>query len=151
MRVLDIIPNTVVDGPHLRTSLYVSGCRHKCKGCHNPESWNFDNGKEMTVEEIAEAIVGYGSKYVTISGGDPMYSAKECSELCGILRERVKDIDIWVYTGFTIEELREMGDPYVDKFLSLVNTIVDGPFVEELKDGNIRFRGSQNQRIITLM
>lgn len=147
MKILKIISDTIVDGPHLRTSIYVSGCRHYCKNCHNPESWNFDAGVDWEIDELAEKILSFDNNYLTISGGDPMYSAKDCYELCKLLKQKNPKMNIWAYTGFTLEELEKSDNKDITNFLSVLDGLVDGPFIESLKTKELRFRGSSNQRI----
>ena len=147
IRVLDIIEDTTVDGPGFRTSIYCAGCSHACKGCHNPQSWDFNGGREMTTEEIMKIIEADPYADVTFSGGDPMYQAEGFIELARAIRERTNKT-IWCYTGFTYEALLKM--PKQRELLELIDVLVDGPFVESLRDPDLLFRGSSNQRIISL-
>ena len=147
IRVLDIIEDTTVDGPGFRTSIYCAGCSHACKGCHNPQSWDFNGGREMTTDEIMKIIEADPYADVTFSGGDPMYQAEGFAELARAIRQRT-DKTIWCYTGFTYEALLKM--PKQRELLELIDVLVDGPFVESLRDPDLLFRGSSNQRIISL-
>ncbi len=147
IRVLDIIEDTTVDGPGFRTSIYCAGCAHECKGCHNPQSWDFNGGREMTTDEIMKIIEADPYADVTFSGGDPMYQAEGFAELARAIRQRT-DKTIWCYTGFTYEALLKM--PKQRELLELIDVLVDGPFVESLRDPDLLFRGSSNQRIISL-
>ena len=147
IRVLDIIEDTTVDGPGFRTSIYCAGCSHACKGCHNPQSWDFNGGREMTTDEIMKIIEADPYADVTFSGGDPMYQAEGFAELARAIRERTNKT-IWCYTGFTYEALLKM--PKQRELLELIDVLVDGPFVESLRDPDLLFRGSSNQRIISL-
>ena len=144
MRVLDIINGTIVDGEGLRTSIYFAGCKHHCKGCHNPGSWDFNGGRDMTIDEILK-IIEENRFNVTYSGGDPLY--QNLDDLV-LLSKKIHDLghNIWLYTGFTIEELKK--DSKYDEILDNIDVIVDGPFIEEKKDLTLKFRGSSNQRII---
>ena len=143
LRVLKIFGGTCVDGPGLRTSIYFAGCKHACKGCHNPESWDFNGGVSMTVGEILKEIKYYNFN-VTLSGGDPLY---QDLNILAFLCKKIHDLklNIWLYTGFTLEELQK--DKKYDKILSVVDAIVDGPFIQKQKSTEILFRGSKNQRI----
>lgn len=143
LRVIDIVPGTSVDGPGLRTSIYFAGCAHHCEGCHNPQSWDFHAGKEMTVDEIV-AVVEENGFNVTFSGGDPIYQAEPLCELAAKLKEIGHTI--WCYSGFSFDELSVM--PECRKLLTLIDVIVDGPFIQSMRDTNLRFRGSSNQRLI---
>ena len=147
IRVLKIIEDTTVDGPGFRTSIYCAGCAHECKGCHNPQSWDFNGGEEMTTEEIMKIIEADPYADVTFSGGDPMYQAEGFIELARAIRERTNKT-IWCYTGFTYEALLKM--PKQKELLELIDVLVDGPYVESLRDPDLMFRGSSNQRIISL-
>lgn len=145
MRILDIIRGTTVDGPGFRTSVYMAGCCHACPGCHNPQSWDFDGGSEMTIDEIM-AVVEEEDFDVTLTGGDPLYHPAEVRELS----RRIAELGhtVWLYTGFTIEEISAR--PELAEALEFVDTIVDGPYIESLRDTDLQFRGSSNQRIIPL-
>ena len=136
-----------MDGPGFRTSIYCAGCAHECKGCHNPQSWDFNGGREMTTDEIMKIIEADPYADVTFSGGDPMYQAEGFIELARAIRERTNKT-IWCYTGFTYEALLKM--PKQRELLELIDVLVDGPFVESLRDPDLLFRGSSNQRIISL-
>lgn len=143
LRVLDIVRGTTVDGPGFRTSIYVAGCRHCCQGCHNPESWDFNAGNEMTFKEIMD-VVREEDFDVTFSGGDPMYHPVEIMELSRMIHD--SGHSVWLYTGFTWEELVKS-----EEFLMVlqeIDVIVEGPYVESLRDTDLLFRGSSNQRIV---
>ena len=145
MRVLDIVRGTTVDGPGFRTSIYLAGCRHQCPGCHNPQSWDFEAGIEMSIDEVME-VVAEEDFDVTLTGGDPMYQPELVEELA----RRVKALGhtTWVYTGFTIEQIQE--SETMTAALRDVEAVVEGPFIESLRDTDLQFRGSSNQRIIYL-
>lgn len=144
IRVLDILEDTMVDGPGFRTSIYCAGCRHQCPGCHNPQSWAFDGGRKMTTEQIMKIIEADPYANVTFSGGDPMYQASGFAELAREIHKRTNK-DIWCYTGFTFESLI---NPEQRELLELLDVLVDGPFIEKLRDTDLLFRGSSNQRLI---
>lgn len=146
-RILDIIEGTTVDGPGFRTSIYFAGCRHECPGCHNPQSWEMTGGREMSIETLA-ALVREAEMPVTLSGGDPMYQPEAVAALCRILREEIEGIGIWCYTGFEYEYLA-CSERYAP-LLELIDVVVDGPFVERLRNTDLLFRGSANQRLIDL-
>ena len=143
--VLSIIEDTMVDGPGFRTSIYCAGCRHRCEGCHNPQSWDFSGGRAMTTDEIMRIIEADPYANVTFSGGDPMYQPEGFAELARAIRQRTQKT-IWCYTGFTFEQL--LANPRQRALLELVDVLVDGPFVRSLRDETLRFRGSRNQRLI---
>ena len=143
--VLDIIEETMVDGVGLRTSIYFSGCNHFCKGCHNPQSWNLHNGKEMTIDELLDIIKADEFANVTFSGGDPFFQVGAATELARRIKEET-DKTIWVYTGYTIEKIIQTR--FLARMLPYIDVLVDGPYVEELRNTDLPFRGSENQRII---
>lgn len=140
---MDIVPGTSVDGPGLRTSIYLSGCRHHCPGCHNPHTWDFAQGTPMTVDEIMQIVEENGFN-VTLTGGDPLYSLPAIIPLIQAIN--AAGYSIWLYTGFTYEQLLSLPD--IEAILPLLEAIVDGPFEQEKRDLSLSFRGSSNQRII---
>lgn len=145
IKILDIIEDTTVDGPGFRTTIYCAGCAHKCEKCHNKHSWNFDQGREVSTDEMMKVIMDDEFANVTFSGGDPMYQAEGFTELAKAIKSCTKK-NIWCYTGFTFEALLRM--PKQRALLELVDVLVDGPFVDSLRDENLLFRGSSNQRLI---
>ena len=145
IRVLDVIEDTMVDGPGFRTSIYCAGCRHQCAGCHNPQSWDFEGGHTMTTDEIMSVIEADPFANVTFSGGDPMYQPEGFTELAKAIKTRT-DKDIWCYTGFTYEAL--VSNPRQKALLEKIDVLVDGPFVKSQRDETLHFRGSRNQRLI---
>ena len=147
IRLLDIIEETTADGPGLRTSIYCSGCYHKCPGCHNPESWDINNGKIIDIEDILNTILADEFSDVTFSGGDPMFQVDAFTELAKKIKEN-SNKTIWCYTGFRYERILE--DKKMSTLLKYIDVLVDGPFIQSLADKSLRFRGSSNQRIIYL-
>ena len=143
--ILEIVEDTTVDGPGFRTSVYSSGCPHHCPGCHNPQSWNIDNGHPVEIEEILKVILDDPFADVTFSGGDPMFQPHGFTELAKAIKQQ-SNKNIWCYTGFLFEEL--LKHPAQKALLEHIDVLVDGRFIEALKDEGLRFRGSSNQRII---
>lgn len=143
MRILDIIEGTSVDGPGLRTAIYFAGCRHECPGCHNPQSWPMDAGYEISADRLIEIVEEAGAD-VTLTGGDPVYQAADIIPFCRELKRRERNI--WLYTGFRYEEL--MTGKTSKELLDYIDVVVDGPFVESLRDTSLLFRGSSNQRLV---
>ncbi|MBQ6194353.1 MAG: anaerobic ribonucleoside-triphosphate reductase activating protein [Prevotella sp.] len=143
--VLNVIEDTMVDGPGFRTSIYCAGCRHACPGCHNPQSWDFSGGRAMTTDEMMRIIEADPYANVTFTGGDPMYQPEGFAELAQAIHART-DKNIWCYTGFTFEQL--LNNPRQRALLEEIDVLVDGPFVKALRDDDLIFRGSSNQRII---
>lgn len=145
LRVIDIVAGTSVDGPGLRTSIYFAGCNHHCPGCHNPQSWDMEGGKPMTIAEIID-IVDRNGFNVTFTGGDPLMHPAELAELAAGLRSR--GYDLWCFTGYRYEEIA--GKELFMPLLRQLHVLVDSPFILDQRDTTLRFRGSRNQRLIDL-
>lgn len=145
LSVIDIVEDTMVDGPGFRTSIYCAGCPNACPGCHNPQSWDINEGRQMTTDEMMQVIEADPFANVTFSGGDPMYQAEGFTELARAIRQRTNKT-IWCYTGFTYEAL--VRNPKQRALLEQIDVLVDGPFVKSLRDDDLLFRGSSNQRLI---
>ncbi len=145
INILNILHDTTVDGPGFRTSIYCAGCRHACKGCHNPQSWDFNGGHAMEVDELLQEVLSDPFADVTFSGGDPLYQAKGFAELARRIKAESKKT-IWCYTGFLFEEL--LHNTEAMELLAYTDVLVDGPFMQDLRDEELLFRGSRNQRII---
>ncbi len=144
-RVLDIVRGTTVDGPGFRTSIYLAGCNHQCEGCHNPQSWDFEGGNSMTLEEIME-IVREERFNVTLTGGDPLMHPQAVATLVAAIREA--GLTVWIYTGYTWEEIQ--ASPVLSAAVAGAEAVVEGPFILSERDTDLQFRGSRNQRIIYL-
>ena len=143
MRVIDYTPNSIVDGKGVRQVFWLAGCPHHCEGCHNPQTWNYRSGDIWTLGKVIRTALD--SPYnVTFSGGEPFLQKEELLEAVYALKRQGKNI--WVYTGFTYEEL--VDDMYALSILANIDVLVDGKFVKELADPTLKFRGSSNQRII---
>lgn len=148
--VVGINFESIVDGDGVRVVVFFAGCHHHCKGCHNPESHRFDVGRPFS-DEIQTQIVEYVRETpyvdgVTLSGGDPMYSSGDIYAFVRRLRDETPHASVWIYSGFTFEEI--MADPSMRDLLILCDVLVDGPFVIEQRDITLNYRGSRNQRII---
>ena len=141
----------IADGEGVRVSLFVSGCTHHCKGCFQPETWNFDYGEpfdETVEDEILRSIEPDYIAGITLLGGEPMEieNAKRLYPFIKRVREIYPSKNVWCYSGYTFEELVEREE--CRKLLEMVDVLVDGEFVEEQKNISLKFRGSENQRII---
>lgn len=145
LSILKIVEDTTVDGPGFRTSVYCAGCPNHCAGCHNPQSWDIANGEAMDIEEIMSVIERAPFSDVTFSGGDPMFQPEGFASLARLIKERTEK-NIWCYTGFLFENI--LKNEKQRALLELVDVLVDGPFINELKDESLLFRGSSNQRLI---
>lgn len=142
MRIIDYLPNSITDGIGIRQVFYLAGCIHKCKGCHNPQSWNPTGGTEWSIDEVVDMALK--SPYnVTFSGGDPFYQIDQLKSVCEQIRANKT---IWVYTGYTFEEI--MLDESLKELIPLIDVLVDGRFDISKRDTDLTFRGSSNQRII---
>jgi anaerobic ribonucleoside-triphosphate reductase activating protein len=148
VRIAGIIPESVVDGPGgISYTIFAQGCFHNCPGCHNPGTHSLDGGQEVDCSFILEDIKKYPlSKIVTFSGGEPFLQSKKFAYLAHQLKE--KGYKIVAYTGFLFEELIDDKDRF--NLLKEVDILIDGPFIEKLKDSQLPFRGSKNQRIINV-
>ena len=144
MRVLRIVEGTSVDGPSLRTSIYVAGCRHACPLCHNPQSWDFDGGVARSLDSIMR-IIAYNEAPVTLTGGDPLYQPVAVRKLVHRIKNEL-GYNVWCFTGFTWEEI--VADPELADTIREVDVVVEGRFVNDLRDTSLLFRGSSNQRIV---
>ena len=149
MNYAEIKKVDIANGPGVRVSLFVSGCRNHCKGCFNPETWDFDYGRPFTratEDEIIEALRPSWIQGLSILGGEPTEEENAAVLIPFLKRVRaaLPDKDIWLYSGYTYEALRDK------EILTLADVLVDGPFLLELKDVGLAFRGSRNQRIIDL-
>ncbi|MDR0985798.1 MAG: anaerobic ribonucleoside-triphosphate reductase activating protein [Mycoplasmataceae bacterium] len=149
IRLSGIAPQSLVNGQGLRKVYFSQGCTHHCKGCFNPETWSFKDGQLFDINKLVDTLKD--ESYldgVTFSGGDPLQQAEPFSYLA----EKVKQLgmNIWCYTGYTWNQVVELmsKDKYVNKLIRHLDIIVDGIFVESLKDDKLKYRGSSNQRII---
>ena len=151
IRIAGIVKDSIVDGPGLRMVIFVQGCQHHCAGCHNPETHDPNKGKKRKLGDLTLEIVKEHRKNplftgLTISGGEPFDQAEACYLLANTAR--MYGIDVWVYTGYTFEELRQSKDAWVNNLLVSADVIVDGPFDISKKSLELKYRGSSNQRLI---
>lgn len=148
MNYHNITTEDMLNGPGLRTVLWVAGCEHHCKNCHNPETWDKESGVYFGAEDKAELFEKLGKDFIegiTFSGGDPLatYNRRKVTNLAKEIRETFGDSKtIWLYSGYTYEDIKHL------KIMEYLNVLVDGKFIEELKDTDLHWRGSSNQRII---
>jgi len=161
MRLSGITPESFVDGPGLRYVIFTQGCRHCCPNCHNPDSWEMNAGKEVTVKEIirkfkrkkktmhAKNTEGF-YQGVTFSGGEPFLQAEELAQTAAAAHEI--GWDVVTYTGYAYEELTELAanDEGVKSLLCATDILIDGRYIHEKRSVNLMFRGSSNQRIINM-
>lgn len=156
MKYAGLIKNDISAAPGLCVSFFSQGCPHRCKNCQNPETWDFDGGEEFTQEtlnEIIEALQAQGiQRKFCIMGGEPL-----CEEniflTCLIIKEVKKylpEVEIYLWTGYLYEDLLKLTNPQISSILSEINYLIDGPYIDELRDITLEMRGSSNQRIIDL-
>ena len=154
MKILNITSPDVNNGTGFRVTLWVAGCSHHCRGCHNPESWDYNQGKTLREvrKDLFDKLDKSYIKGLTLSGGDPLaQSRRNLLELYFLLRRIKKKFpnkDIWIYSGYTHEEILQ--DKFKKLVLSQCDVLVDGLYRYALRDTSLPFRGSSNQRIIYL-
>lgn len=156
MKYAGIIKNDLAAAPGISVSFFTQGCPFHCKGCHNQNTWDFNGGKVFTAEvlqEIYDAIAANGIKRsFAVLGGEPL--CEENLFLTHMVIQNVKehfpDIKIYIWTGYTYENLLASKNERVQKILDLTDVLIDGPYIEELRDVTLKMRGSSNQRIIEL-
>ena len=151
MNYFQITKCDLKNGDGIRVVLWLAGCSHKCKGCHNSYTWDCHAGLPFTDETKAELFEAINKDYitgVTFSGGDPLFCSnrKPVSELIKEIKDKFPTKTIWLYTGYTYEELKDFEE--IKQVLSNIDVIVDGEFVEALKDVNYPWAGSTNQRVL---
>lgn len=138
MRIAGLLPSSLINGDGIRFVIFTQGCAHHCKGCQNPDTWDFSGGFDISVDDLAERIKGYPLiDGITLSGGDPFYQQEECVELLKLLPET----NVWVYTGFEYEEVKDT------ELAKMADALVVGPFIQELRCEG-KMYGSSNQKII---
>jgi anaerobic ribonucleoside-triphosphate reductase activating protein len=146
----DITRDSIVDGPGLRAVVWTQGCSHKCKNCHNPQTHDFNGGVEVDVELVISDLKKLKmQKGITFSGGDPMMQAEAVAVIAKEMKK--ENLDIWLYTGYTFETIVKAANTYRTEWAELlkhIDVMVDGPFIQDLHNPMLRFRGSSNQRII---
>ena len=159
-RIAGIERESIVDGEGWRYVIFLQGCKHNCKGCHNPETHDFNGGNEVTEDFILNDLEKCNSAMlmdITLSGGDPFFQARNIIPLCAKLKER--GYNIWAYTGFKFDEFikfidgkkchAEVNQDMID-LLNYIDVVVDGPFIESKRtiSSEYKYRGSTNQRLI---
>ena len=139
----------MLNGDGIRVSLWVSGCSLHCKGCQNPQTWNFNSGIPFNREALQELYEALDKPYIqglTLTGGNPMDNVPEVLHICRTVKEKFPTKDIWLYSGYTFEQLQQ--SQVATYILEYVDVLVDGPYVEEQRDITLPWRGSKNQRVI---
>ena len=160
IRLAGLEADSVSNGSGFRAVVYVQGCLHACPGCQNPQTHDLNGGVLTTTDNVIQALnkmVTNLTKGITLSGGEPFLQTDACVEIANYYRSRKassiyprdQHFDIWTYTGFVYEDL--IKDPYFVKLLKVTDYLVDGPYIQKLRDINLQFRGSSNQRILHLV
>lgn len=156
MRYSGLILNDIAAAPGLCVSFFTQGCPHRCPGCHNPETWIFDGGKEFTSGTLDEIINGLTAQNIQrnlcIMGGEPL-----CNENAFLthlvvreVKQKVPEVKIYIWTGYVYEDLLETSNPHIKNVLEMADILIDGPYIESERDVTLEMRGSKNQRIIDL-
>jgi anaerobic ribonucleoside-triphosphate reductase activating protein len=145
LSLLSIVEDTTVDGPGFRTAIYAAGCPHRCPGCHNPQSWDLNRGTCHSLDGILEKVKAAEFANVTFSGGDPLFQVEAFTELARRIRIET-DKTIWCYTGYRYEQIAASAT--LSQILPYIDVLVDGRYLQHLRDESLRFRGSRNQRLI---
>lgn len=149
IKIAGTVNDSIVDGEGYRYTIFVQGCPHHCIGCHNPQTHDFSGGSDSDTENLFKEIKANPLlSGVTFSGGEPFCQPKPLAELA----KKVKDygLDVWVYSGYTLDQLEAMHNEDVNALLNLTDVLIDGRFVLEERDLTLTFRGSRNQRVIDM-
>ena len=150
LRIAGTVKDSIVDGPGLRYVIFTQGCPHHCPGCHNPQTHDFEGGKDADTEKILEEIFGNPILTgVTFSGGEPFCQAEALVPVAETVKDHGKHL--MIYTGYLLEQLQKMEDPAVGRLLELADVIVDGPFILSQRNLTLSYRGSENQRVIDMV
>ena len=150
-RIAGFSNDSIVDGPGIRFTIFYQGCKHHCKNCHNPETWNFEGGNLVDNDDLILKIKSNPLlDGVTLSGGDPMFQIESVIDLCEKIKTQLPELNIILYTGYTFEELQEMSkeNKNIEVLQRFLDYIVDGRYIHELRDLTLHFKGSSNQRVI---
>ena len=156
MRYSGLIRNDLAAAPGVSVTFFTQGCPHRCKGCHNPETWDFHGGKEFTpkvLDEIYEALRANGLKRnFCIMGGEPLCEENLLLTLMVLteVRNHFPDTKVYLWTGYYYDELKKRNDSKINLILEKVDVLIDGPYEESLRDITLKMRGSSNQSIINL-
>lgn len=156
MRYAGIIKNDIAAGEGVNLTFFVQGCPFHCEGCHNPQTWAFDGGKEFTNDTLIEIINGLKANGVhrnlSIMGGEPLCQENLflTSLIISYVKERLPDIKIYVWTGYTYEQLLDRHEQKLNWILNNIDYLIDGPFILAERDITLAMRGSRNQRILNM-
>lgn len=149
-----LMTNDVTNGEGVCVSFWTQGCPHRCEGCFNPETWDFEGGKELPDDirgQIIKAICANGiTRNFSILGGEPLCdeNIEEVENIIMGVRSAFPNIKIFLWTGYTLEQLTIKNNEHINNVLNHIDILIDGPFIESQKDLTLKFRGSKNQRIL---
>ena len=156
MKYAGIIKNDIAAAPGVCVSFFVQGCPHHCPGCFNPETWDFDGGKEFSYETLEQIITGLTAngikRSLCILGGEPLCENNEflTNLVISSVKQKLPEVKVYIWTGYTYEELIKKNSPKINQILHMADYLIDGPYIEALRDITLKMRGSSNQRIINL-
>ena len=154
MRYAGIIPNDLSAAPGVCVTFFTQGCPHHCPGCHNPETWDYEGGKEFegnTIEKIEQYLTANGiHRDLCIMGGEPLCPDNQFLTLliCNTIKDKLPDTKIYIWTGYTLEELNKDSNIRISQILEKTDAIIDGPYIAAERDITLPMRGSRNQRIL---
>ena len=154
MRYAGIIPNDLSAAPGVCVTFFTQGCPHHCPGCHNPETWDYDGGKEFegnTIERIEQYLTANGiHRDLCVMGGEPLCPDNQFLTLliCNTIKDKLPDTKIYIWTGYTLEELNKDSNTRISQILEKTDAIIDGPYIAAERDITLPMRGSRNQRIL---
>lgn len=156
MKYATIKDNDIANGPGVGVSVFLQGCERHCPGCFNPETWDFDGGQEFTqdtLKHILNALTAHGIKrHLSILGGEPLHPNNLflTQLIISTVKQELPETKIYIWTGYTIEELRKSTSKALQYILSTADVLIDGPYIDSERDITLPMRGSRNQRIIPL-
>ena len=156
MRYSGLILNDITAAPGLCVSFFTQGCPHRCPGCHNPDTWAFEGGKQFTTETLNEIIAGLTAQGIQrnlcIMGGEPLCEDNAFLTYMVIqeVRKKVPGVKVYIWSGYVYEDLLRSTDPHVRGALELADVLIDGPYIAAERDLTLDMRGSRNQRVIDL-
>lgn len=156
MRYSGVIYNDIAAAPGLSVTFFTQGCPHHCPGCHNPDTWDFEGGKEFTADILDNIVNNMNAEGILrnlcIMGGEPLCEENQFLTLLVIneVKKFYPEVPVYIWTGYTYEELMARKDYRLEQILNLTDFIIDGPYIDSLRDITLEMRGSSNQRIINL-
>ena len=154
MRYAGIIPNDLSAAPGVCVTVFTQGCPHRCPGCHNPETWDFDGGKEFegnAIETICNYLVANGvHRDLCIMGGEPLCPENQFLTLliCDTVKTRLPNTKIYIWTGYQFEDMKKQNSIRFNQIIEKIDAIIDGPYIAAERDVTLPMRGSRNQRIL---